>query len=165
RSRAQAPRRGPECAWSRRRAARRCGSREAPRRRRGRAPGRPGLARPRPGWCCVEVSSHGFGTGGYRDIDSLRESPRRRRWRARARSRLETRPESTARGAACGPWEPGYCGARCLSSVRAEDAEGLLALARAFEIDLAVIGPETPLVVGVADRLRRGGIAVFGPSA
>jgi phosphoribosylamine--glycine ligase len=47
--------------------------------------------------------------------------------------------------------------------VRAEDAEGLLALCRSLPIDLVVVGPETPLVAGVADVLRRGGVAVFGP--
>jgi phosphoribosylamine--glycine ligase len=49
--------------------------------------------------------------------------------------------------------------------VRAEDGEGLLALARALDIDLVVVGPEAPLVAGVADDLRHAGIAVFGPSA
>jgi phosphoribosylamine--glycine ligase len=49
--------------------------------------------------------------------------------------------------------------------VRAEDSEGLLALAHALEVDVVVVGPEAPLVAGLADVLRRGGIAVFGPSA
>ena len=48
--------------------------------------------------------------------------------------------------------------------VRPEDPEGLLALARQLNIDLVVIGPEAPLVAGVADALRKGGLAVFGPS-
>ena len=47
--------------------------------------------------------------------------------------------------------------------VRAEDAEGLLALARELEIDLVVVGPEAPLVAGLADHLRLAGIKVFGP--
>ena len=38
-------------------------------------------------------------------------------------------------------------------------------LARSNAIDLVVIGPEAPLVAGVADALRDAGIAVFGPSA
>ncbi len=62
------------------------------------------------------------------------------------------------------PGNPGIAKLGACHPVRSEDAEGLLALARALEIDLIVIGPETPLVAGVADRLRRGGIAVFGPS-
>ena len=47
--------------------------------------------------------------------------------------------------------------------VRPEDAEGLLALARELEIDLVVVGPEAPLVAGLADHLRHAGIKVFGP--
>ena len=38
-------------------------------------------------------------------------------------------------------------------------------LGRAASIDLVVVGPEAPLVAGVADALRAAGIAVFGPSA
>jgi phosphoribosylamine--glycine ligase len=38
-------------------------------------------------------------------------------------------------------------------------------LARAQAIDLVVVGPEAPLVAGVADALRQAGIATFGPSA
>jgi len=41
----------------------------------------------------------------------------------------------------------------------------VLELARAEAIDLVVIGPEAPLVAGVADKLREASIAVFGPSA
>jgi len=41
----------------------------------------------------------------------------------------------------------------------------LLDLAVTIEADLVVIGPEGPLVAGVADELRRNGVAVFGPSA
>jgi phosphoribosylamine--glycine ligase len=62
------------------------------------------------------------------------------------------------------PGNPGIagCSAAC-HPVRAEDAEGLLELARSFDIELVVIGPEAPLVAGVADELRHAGIAVFGP--
>ena len=44
-------------------------------------------------------------------------------------------------------------------------ADSLLELARTLGTDLVVIGPEAPLVAGVADQLRRGGVSVFGPSA
>ncbi len=65
----------------------------------------------------------------------------------------------------CVPGNPGIARhARC-HPVRAEDAEGLLALALDFGVDLAVIGPEAPLVAGVADALRRNGVPTFGPSA
>ena len=48
--------------------------------------------------------------------------------------------------------------------MRAEDAEGLLGLARELDVELVVVGPEAPLVAGVADALRKNGIATFGPS-
>jgi phosphoribosylamine--glycine ligase len=63
------------------------------------------------------------------------------------------------------PGNPGIAGLGTCHPVRAEDGEGLLELARALEIDLAVIGPEGPLVAGVADDLRRAGISTFGPSS
>ena len=63
------------------------------------------------------------------------------------------------------PGNPGIAELGPCHPVRPEDADGLLALARELDIDLVVIGPEAPLVRGVADRLRRGGVAVFGPSA
>jgi phosphoribosylamine--glycine ligase len=65
----------------------------------------------------------------------------------------------------CAPGNPGIARhARC-HPVRAEDAEGLLALALDLAVDLAVIGPEAPLVAGVADTLRRNGVPTFGPGA
>lgn len=45
------------------------------------------------------------------------------------------------------------------------DSEAIVELARTLAADLVVIGPEVPLVAGVADALRKAGIAVFGPSA
>ena len=41
----------------------------------------------------------------------------------------------------------------------------MIALAKAHAIDLIVVGPEAPLVAGVADAARAAGIATFGPSA
>ena len=41
----------------------------------------------------------------------------------------------------------------------------MLALAGSLEVDLVVVGPEAPLVAGLADVLRPAGIAVFGPGA
>ncbi len=63
------------------------------------------------------------------------------------------------------PGNPGIAALGTCHPVRTEDEDGLLELAQALAIDLAVIGPEAPLVAGVADRLRHGGISVFGPSA
>ena len=62
------------------------------------------------------------------------------------------------------PGNPGIATLGPCHPVRAEDAEGLLDLARALAIDLVVVGPEAPLVAGVADELRHAGTAVFGPS-
>ena len=44
------------------------------------------------------------------------------------------------------------------------DADAIIARAKEFAIDLVVIGPEAPLVAGVADRVREAGFACFGPS-
>jgi phosphoribosylamine--glycine ligase len=63
------------------------------------------------------------------------------------------------------PGNPGIARVGRCHPVRADDAEGIAELALAHRIDLAVIGPEAPLVAGVADELRHGGIPVFGPSA
>jgi phosphoribosylamine--glycine ligase len=63
------------------------------------------------------------------------------------------------------PGNPGIAAIGECHPVRADDAEGLLALARSLDIGLVVVGPEAPLVAGVADALRRGGVPVFGPSA
>jgi phosphoribosylamine--glycine ligase len=49
--------------------------------------------------------------------------------------------------------------------VAADDHEAVLSLAREIEADLVVVGPEVPLVEGLADHLRHAGIAVFGPGA
>jgi phosphoribosylamine--glycine ligase len=62
------------------------------------------------------------------------------------------------------PGNPGIAALGDCHPVRAEDGEGLLDLARSLDVDLVVVGPEAPLVMGVADELRRLGFAVFGPS-
>ena len=62
------------------------------------------------------------------------------------------------------PGNPGIARLGACHPVRAEDGDGLLALARGIGADLVIVGPEAPLVIGVADRLRRGGVPVFGPS-
>jgi phosphoribosylamine--glycine ligase len=75
--------------------------------------------------------------------------------------KLAQGPGATALHAA--PGNPGIAALGQCHPVRADDAEALLDLARSLDVDLAVIGPEAPLVAGVADALRRNGIAVFGP--
>ena len=49
--------------------------------------------------------------------------------------------------------------------VAADDIDGLIAFVKAHAIDFVVVGPEAPLVAGLADRLREIGTPVFGPSA
>jgi phosphoribosylamine--glycine ligase len=63
------------------------------------------------------------------------------------------------------PGNPGIAGLGRCHPIRVDDVEGLLGLCRQHEIDLVVVGPEAPLVAGVADNLRRAGVAVFGPGA
>ena len=63
------------------------------------------------------------------------------------------------------PGNPGIAQLGQCHPIRAEDGDSLLELARTIGADLVVVGPEAPLVAGVADQLRRGGVAVFGPSA
>ena len=63
------------------------------------------------------------------------------------------------------PGNPGIARLGQCHPIRAEDGESLLALARTLAANLVVVGPEVPLVAGVADELRRAGVSVFGPSA
>jgi phosphoribosylamine---glycine ligase len=62
------------------------------------------------------------------------------------------------------PGNPGIASLGTCHPVRAEDGEGLLSLCRELGIDLVVVGPEAPLVAGLVDTLRRGGVASFGPT-
>ena len=63
------------------------------------------------------------------------------------------------------PGNAGMRDATCFPDVSAADSDALIAVARQHEVDLVVVGPEDPLVDGVADRLRDAGFAVFGPGA
>jgi phosphoribosylamine--glycine ligase len=65
----------------------------------------------------------------------------------------------------CAPGNAGIAQVAQCIEVAAEDIEGQVALALAEKIDFVVVGPETPLVAGLADRLAKVGIKVFGPSA
>jgi len=63
------------------------------------------------------------------------------------------------------PGNPGIAALAHCHPARADDPAALVSLARELRIDLVVVGPEAPLVAGLADELRRHGIAVFGPGA
>jgi len=62
---------------------------------------------------------------------------------------------------------PGNAGiescARCVE-IAAEDLDGLVRFSREERIDLAVVGPERPLCLGLVDRLEKEGIRAFGPT-
>jgi len=49
--------------------------------------------------------------------------------------------------------------------IAVSDIDGLLHFAREYGIDLAIVGPEGPLVAGIVDRFSEAGLACFGPSA
>jgi phosphoribosylamine--glycine ligase len=63
------------------------------------------------------------------------------------------------------PGNPGIAALAHCHPARADDHAAVVSLARELRIDLVVVGPEAPLVAGLADELRHRGIAVFGPSA
>ncbi|MGQ4532673.1 phosphoribosylamine--glycine ligase [Dermabacteraceae bacterium P13138] len=63
------------------------------------------------------------------------------------------------------PGNPGIAEQAETHPVNANDPAAVCALARTLGVDLVVIGPEAPLVAGVADALRAAQIPVFGPSA
>lgn len=63
---------------------------------------------------------------------------------------------------------PGNAGTAALAEQHAVDISSgaeVAALAAKLDIDLVIIGPEVPLVLGVGDAVRAAGIACFGPSA
>ena len=63
------------------------------------------------------------------------------------------------------PGNPGIAAhAECVAG-NMLDASAVLSVCREHAIDLVIVGPEAPLVAGVADRLREAGVKVFGPGA
>jgi phosphoribosylamine--glycine ligase len=65
----------------------------------------------------------------------------------------------------CAPGNAGIAKLAECVPMKATDVEGLAALAQRERIDLAVVGPEAPLVAGIVDRFQSLGLAVFGPCA
>lgn len=63
------------------------------------------------------------------------------------------------------PGNPGIAQVAQLHAVAALDLDGLASLAHRIQPDLVVVGPEDPLIAGLADRLRAEGFAVCGPGA
>jgi phosphoribosylamine--glycine ligase len=62
------------------------------------------------------------------------------------------------------PGNPGIAGVATLHDVDPLDGTAVAALAERLGVDLVVVGPEAPLVVGVADAVRALGISCFGPT-
>jgi phosphoribosylamine--glycine ligase len=65
----------------------------------------------------------------------------------------------------CAPGNAGIAQVAECVEVGVDDIAGQVALAEREKIDFVVVGPEGPLVAGLADRLVEAGIRVFGPSA
>ncbi len=65
----------------------------------------------------------------------------------------------------CAPGNAGISQVAECVAIEALDLDGLLSFARERGIDLTVVGPEAPLVLGIADKFRSAGLMVFGPSA
>ncbi len=65
----------------------------------------------------------------------------------------------------CAPGNPGMAELGKCIHLDIDDHDAVIALCADRAIDLVVVGPEAPLVAGIADALEQSGIAVFGPSA
>ncbi|TEU19671.1 MAG: phosphoribosylamine--glycine ligase, partial [Gammaproteobacteria bacterium] len=49
--------------------------------------------------------------------------------------------------------------------IGSEDIDGLIAFVKDNQVELTIVGPEAPLVIGVVDRFQEQGLAIFGPTA
>ncbi|WP_334321771.1 phosphoribosylamine--glycine ligase [Gilliamella apicola] len=49
-------------------------------------------------------------------------------------------------------------------NIKATDVSGLLSFAQQEQIDLTIVGPEAPLVIGVVDSFQKAGLKIFGPT-
>ncbi len=65
----------------------------------------------------------------------------------------------------CAPGNAGIDRLAICADVAADDIQGLIDFAKSHKIDFVVVGPEAPLVAGLADKLAAVGIKAFGPSA
>jgi phosphoribosylamine--glycine ligase len=65
----------------------------------------------------------------------------------------------------CAPGNAGIAGVARVVPVAVDDIPGLVNLAVSEGVDLVIVGPEAPLVAGLADELERAAIPCFGPTA
>ncbi|WP_119418924.1 phosphoribosylamine--glycine ligase [Desertibaculum subflavum] len=64
----------------------------------------------------------------------------------------------------CAPGNGGIAEVATCIDIKGEDLDSIVGFAREKAIDLVVVGPEVPLVAGLADKVAAAGIKVFGPS-
>jgi len=64
----------------------------------------------------------------------------------------------------CAPGNPGIASVATCAGIAASDLEGLVSFAKRERMNLVVVGPEAPLVGGLADMLAAAGIPCFGPT-
>lgn len=65
----------------------------------------------------------------------------------------------------CAPGNAGTAQLATNHPVAASDLPGLLALAKAEQVDLTIVGPDDPLAAGIVDLFQKEGLRVFGPAA
>ena len=65
----------------------------------------------------------------------------------------------------CTPGNAGTIDLAMNHNVSASDIEGIVSLSKELDVSMVVVGPESPLVDGLSDRLRREGIPCFGPNS
>ncbi len=64
----------------------------------------------------------------------------------------------------CAPGNGGTAADATNVDLSAEDTKGLLAFAKDKKIDLTIVGPEVPLVLGIVDLFKEAGLRIFGPN-
>lgn len=64
----------------------------------------------------------------------------------------------------CAPGNAGISEVAECVAVKAEDIDGICKLAKEKAVDMAVIGPEVPLAMGITDELEKVGVKTFGPN-
>lgn len=64
----------------------------------------------------------------------------------------------------CAPGNAGIADVAECINVKAEDIEGICSVAKEKAVDMAVIGPEVPLAMGITDELEKVGVKTFGPN-
>lgn len=63
----------------------------------------------------------------------------------------------------CAPGNAGIAQMASCVDIKAEDVQGLLEFALQEQVDLTVVGPEAPLIAGLANKFMAAGLKVFGP--